>query len=109
MEKITTKEGLNAFISNCGDKLAVAKFSGSWCSPCRMLGRIIEEIAPNYADKVVFADIEADDAEDGMLEELNITNIPVLAFYKNGLMVDRTVGMIGKDALINKIEENYNK
>lgn len=109
MEKITTKEALNGFISNNGDKCCIVKVGGSWCSPCRMLQRIIEEIAPNYADKVVFAEIEADDAEDGMLEELNVTNIPVLAFYKNGLMVDRTVGMIGKDALINKIEENYNK
>lgn len=109
MEKITTKEALQAFVSNNGDKLVIVKIGGSWCSPCRLLAKIIEEVAPSYTEKVVFAEIEADDAEETLLTELNITNIPVLAFYKNGLMVDRTVGMIGKEALINKIEENYKK
>lgn len=109
MEKITTKEALQAFVSNSGDKLAIVKTSGSWCSPCRLLGKIIDEIKDNYADRVNFGEIEADDAEEALLQELNVTNIPLLTFYKNGLMVDRTVGMIGKDALINKIEENYNK
>ena len=109
MEKITTLEALQGFAANSGDKVAVVKIGGSWCSPCRLLAKIIEDIKDEYADKAVFADIEADDAEENVLTELNITNIPVLIFYKNGLMVDRTVGMIGKEALINKIEENYKK
>lgn len=109
MEKITTLDALKGFVSNSGDKVAIVKIGGSWCSPCRLLGKIIEDIAPKYAEKAVFADIEADEAESELLDEFKVTNIPVLAFYKNGLMVDKTVGMIGGEVLINKIEENYAK
>ena len=107
MEKITTSEELKAFVQNAGDMLAVCKVSASWCSPCRTLAKIIEAIEPEYADKVKFADIEADDIDDEFMAELDVTNIPVMMFYKNGLQIDRTVGMIGREALVNKIEENY--
>ena len=109
MEKITTSEELKAFVQNADDKLAIVKVSASWCSPCRTLAKIIEAVEPEYTEKVKFADIEADDISEDFMTELNVTNIPVLLFYKNGLMVDRTVGMIGREALVNKIEENYTK
>ena len=109
MEKITTSEELKAFAQNAGDMLCICKISATWCSPCRTLAKIIEAVEPEYAEKVKFADIEADDISEDFMTELNVTNIPVLLFYKNGLMVDRTVGMIGREALVNKIEENYAK
>jgi thioredoxin 1 len=109
MEKITTSEELKTFVQNAGDKACCIKVGAGWCSPCRTLEKIIGAIEPEYAEKVIFADIEADDIDDDFMAELNVTNIPVMIFYKNGLQVDRTVGMIGREALINKIEENYAK
>ena len=109
MEKITTSEELKTFVQNADDMLVICKVSASWCSPCRTLAKIIEAIEPEYADKVKFADIEADDIDDEFMAELDVTNIPVMMFYKHGLQVDRTVGMIGREALVNKIEENYAK
>lgn len=109
MENINDAESLKTFVQNAGDKAVCVKVGAGWCAPCRILAKVIEGVETEYAEKVVFGDIEADEVDEDFLNELNVTNIPVLLFYKNGLQVDRTVGMIGKDALVNKIEENYAK
>lgn len=107
MERILTKEEFESFGQKNDGNLRCIKFSASWCGPCRLLAQVISEIEP--IENVIFAEVDLDEAEEEIATENNVRNIPTVLFYKNGLLVDRFTGMIGKDAILTKIKENLEK
>lgn len=107
MEKILTKEEFKNAAENNGDKLVLFDYKAGWCGPCRVLGNIFEEILP--VENVAAYEVDLDEADEELATENNIRNIPTVLFYKNGLLIDRFTGMIGKEALENKIKENLVK
>lgn len=101
MEKIFNEEDFDRLIDSHPDELVVIKFGANWCSPCKLLGKIIEDLQP--VDGAVFAEVNVDDADEDFVNENNIRSIPAVFFYKNGLLVDKFVGMIGAEEFENKI------
>ena len=73
-------------------------FWAPWCGPCRMLGPIVEELAGEYTGKVVFAKMNTDE-NPATPTEFGIMSIPSVLLFKDGKLVDRTVGMRPKKAL----------
>ena len=84
------------------DKLVIVDFWAVWCGPCRMLSPIVDEIAEEMADKVTVVKCNVDDCED-IAMQYRIMSIPTLIFFKNGEIVDKTVGAMPKSALVEKI------
>jgi len=80
------------------DKLVMVDFWASWCNPCRMLGPVVEEIAEEYDGRVVVGKCNVDD---NMIvpQQLRIMSIPALMFFKNGKLVQSSVGYRGKEEL----------
>ncbi|MBQ8708577.1 MAG: thioredoxin [Succinivibrionaceae bacterium] len=76
-----------------------------WCGPCRSLGTIIKDFAAEADDQVVFAKLNVDENTE-IPARLHVTSIPLLALYKNGQVVDKSVGLISKGALANFIKRN---
>lgn len=62
-----------------------------WCGPCRMLSPVIEELASDYAGRVVFGKLNVDD-NPVIASEYGIMSIPTLLFARNGEVVDRLIG-----------------
>ena len=85
------------------EKLVIVDFWAVWCGPCRMSAPILDQISEEMADKVSVVKCNVDDCEDVAMR-YRIMNIPTLLFFKNGEMVDRTVGAMPKAALVEKIE-----
>ena len=85
-------------------KPVVIDFWATWCSPCRVLGPTVEEVAEEYADKAIVAKCNVDDCEDISMK-YGIRNIPTLVFIKNGEVVDRTVGVVSKQDITSRIEK----
>jgi thioredoxin 1 len=73
-------------------------FWAPWCGPCRMLSPIVEELAGEYDGRMVFAKMNTDECP-ATPGQFGIMSIPSLLLFKDGALVDRSVGMRPKKAL----------
>lgn len=107
MIKIKTKEELDKFLEsgNC----VIIKFGAQWCGPCRALENTIKSLTIEETDGVQFAEIDVDEADEELVEEYSVRSIPVLVYFKDRLIADKTVGLVSKQQLLNKIEYVKNK
>ena len=102
MAYIFTDENLQNEIAS--GKPVVVDFWATWCGPCRSIAPIVEELAQAYEGRVLIGKYDVDDGVE-MTAEYGVRNIPTLLFFKNGELVDRSVGSVSRDALTEKIEK----
>ena len=107
MIKIKNKEELDRFIN--GEGIKCLKFGALWCSPCRALENTIKSLTLKETDGVEFAEIDVDEVEEELLDAYAIRNIPVMVYFKDGLVANKTVGLVTKQQLLNNIEDVKNK
>lgn len=92
-------------IEASNDRLILVDFWAPWCGPCRMLSPILEELAadPKYAGKLEIVKVNTD--ENGPLAaQYDVSGIPSLKLFKNGNVVQETVGVQPKHALEHLID-----
>lgn len=75
-----------------------------WCGPCKMIAPVIEELAKEYAGKVVFGKLNVDD-NPKTATEFAIMAIPTLFIFKHGEPVDVVQGAVPKPYLEAKVKE----
>ena len=88
-----------------GEKLVIVDFWATWCGPCRMLSPLLDEVEGEMSDKVTVVKVNVDDADE-IAMRYRIMSIPTLLFFKNGQVVDKTVGAMPKSTLVDKINAN---
>jgi thioredoxin 1 len=69
-----------------------------WCGPCRMLSPTIEAMAKDYKGKAVFAKLNTDE-NIGVASKYRIMSIPTLLYFRDGKLVDKTVGALPRPML----------
>ena len=84
--------------------LTLVDFWATWCGPCRMVGPMIEELAAEMKN-VTFAKIDVDENPDVAMG-LGINSIPTLMLFKDGQLVERTVGARPKEDIRRMIESH---
>ena len=103
MAKIATNTSFDGLLED--ERLVIVDFWATWCGPCRMLSPLLDEVEEEMADKIVVVKVNIDDAEE-IAMRYRIMSIPTLLFFKNGEMVDRSVGAMPKNVLLDKINAN---
>lgn len=75
-----------------------------WCAPCKMVAPVIEELAREYAGKVVFGKLNVDE-NPRTATEFAIRAIPTMFIFKNGKLVDVIQGALPKQDIEAKVKE----
>lgn len=80
------------------DRLVMVDFWAAWCNPCRMLGPVVAELAEEYDGRMTVGKCNVD--ENMVIpQQLRITSIPALMFFKDGRLVSTSVGYKDKAEL----------
>ena len=79
-------------------------FFATWCGPCKMLSPVIDEVSNEIKD-VKFIKVDVDENED-VARKYNIMSIPTLMIFKDGKEIDKKMGFLPKDQLIDFINNN---
>lgn len=100
MEVIITNQNFEQVLSS--SLVVVVDFWATWCGPCRMLAPTLEEVAEEMDGRAVVAKCNIDQERD-LAMQYRIMSIPTLIYFKNGVAVDKTVGVVSKEEIITKI------
>lgn len=103
-EVILTKNNFESEVLN-SDIPVLVDFWASWCGPCMMLSPVIAEIAEEFDGKIKVGKVNVDE-ENELAMQFRVASIPTLLLFKNGQLVNTSVGFIPKSAIIDKFELN---
>ncbi len=74
-----------------------------WCSPCKQLGPIVEELARAYAGRMVFAKMDTNTNTEVPMRQ-GVMGLPTLQFFRAGRVVQSLQGGKTKASLMKVID-----
>jgi thioredoxin 1 len=80
------------------NKLTVVDFYTTWCGPCKRMDPFVKEVKAENADiNVLQVDAEA---YMDISQRYNLEGYPTLIFFKGGQVVDRALGYMDKEGIM---------
>src|SRR5262245_42804585 len=79
-------------------------FWADWCGPCKVLAPTITELAAEYAGRVKVGKVDVDRNE-SLVDEFSVEGFPTVLLFKDGKVVDRTLGVVEKRELQEKLNK----
>ena len=85
--------------------LVVVDFFAEWCGPCKMMAPSIEKLAEEFEGKATIGKLDVDASGD-ISQQFDIQSIPTVIYFKDGQVVDKSVGFKGEPDLRSKIQSH---
>lgn len=100
-EVILTKENFENEVLK-SDIPVLVDFWATWCGPCMMLAPVVEELAHELEGKVKVGKVNVDEQNE-LAIKYQVASIPTLLLFKNGELVNTSVGFMPKAAIVEKL------
>jgi thioredoxin 1 len=91
-----------------GPKPALVDFTASWCGPCKMMAPILEQLRASMGDALRIIKIDVDQ-NNALATELEVSGVPTLILYKNGMPIWRQSGVVPIHTLQSTIQAHLQK
>ncbi|NLY62526.1 MAG: thioredoxin [Erysipelothrix sp.] len=98
-KNVTTSE----FDAAIKEGVVLVDFYADWCGPCKMLSPVLDELAADLGDKASVIKVNVD-TESELAQKYQVSSIPAIKLFKNGELVQETMGFQPKA----KLEEMIN-
>ena len=85
-------ENENDFENEINKEFVLVDFYADWCGPCKMMGKVLEEMDLNILK------INVDNFQD-IAREFKVMSIPTLIIFENGKEIKKNIGMMSKSDL----------
>ena len=86
------------------DRPVLVDVGSNWCGPCRLIDPIVKELAVEYAGRLKVGKMDFDTSHSSAVR-YGIQSLPTILLFRNGRVVDRLVGAVPRQRLVNSIEE----
>ena len=80
-------------------------FWATWCGPCKMVSPIVDEVANEVEGKAKVGKVNVDE-ESEIARQYQILSIPTLILFKNGKIMNVSVGFHSKSEIEKIIQQN---
>jgi thioredoxin 1 len=101
-EKILTLTDKN-FQNQTKNKVVLVDFWAAWCGPCRMMAPVLNEIAGELKGNTYVGKVNVEQYQ-SLSQKFKVRGIPTMVLFKNGVEVNRFVGVKSKEFLIKQIQ-----
>lgn len=101
MAKIITT---NEFDDAVKEGVVLVDFYADWCGPCKMLSPVLDELAEDVREKATVVKVNVD-TESALAQKYQVSSIPSLKLFKDGEIVEETMGFQPKAKLAEMIEK----
>ncbi len=80
-------------------------FWAAWCPPCRQLGPVLEELAPELEGRLRIVKVNVDE-QGALASRYGVMNIPTMILFKEGKETARIVGYKPKAKLLDELQKH---
>jgi len=102
-EKVLTLTDQN-FQQLTKNKVVLVDFWASWCAPCRMMAPVLNEVSTELKGNSHVGKIDIQQYQ-SLANKFKVRNIPTMILLKNGIEINRFIGVKSKDFLLQQIRK----
>jgi thioredoxin 1 len=80
-------------INNQPGKIIIIKVGADWCNPCKAIEPLYLDYATNNNNpNIIFTEINITDADDELLDYIDVKSLPTFLFYNNSKLSNKIIG-----------------